>query len=109
MDGPLQMPLAVTADDVGEPHGPGRAKVIAAGPGRFLFIDVAAMRAKQLRAGARPRISAEALVPHKLEWVAMEEVRRGLVSYELPSQMGASAASLPSTLRGEWGETSSTL
>jgi DNA-directed RNA polymerase subunit K/omega len=55
------------------------------GSGRFLFIDVAAMRAKQLRAGARPRITTEALVPHKLEWVAMEEVRRGLVSYELPS------------------------
>lgn len=103
MDGQLQMvPSAVTADDVGEPH------LIAARPGRFLFIDVAAMRAKQLRAGARPRISAEALAPHKLEWVAMEEVRRGLVSYELPSQMEASAASLPSTLRGEWVEMSST-
>jgi DNA-directed RNA polymerase subunit K/omega len=88
MDGQLQMvPLAVTADDVSEPHGPDGAKAIAAGPGRFLFIDVAAMRAKQLRAGARPRISAEALEPHKLEWVAMEEVRRGLVSYELPGQM----------------------
>jgi DNA-directed RNA polymerase subunit K/omega len=83
----LQMaPLAVTADDVRPVPAP--AKVSGAGPGRFLFIDVAAMRAKQLRAGARPRITAEALVPHKLEWVAMEEVRRGLVSYELPSQMG---------------------
>jgi DNA-directed RNA polymerase subunit K/omega len=65
------------------------------GAGRFLFIDVSAMRAKQLRAGARPRITTEALVPHKLEWVAMEEVRRGLVSYELPSQMGESDAAVP--------------
>ena len=87
MDAQLQRePLSVTAADVREPLGPGPAKVTGAGPGRFLFIDVAAMRAKQLRAGARPRITAEALAPHKLEWVAMEEVRRGLVSYELPSQ-----------------------
>jgi DNA-directed RNA polymerase subunit K/omega len=86
MDGQLQIvPLAVAADDVREPLGLGPAKVTGADPGRFLFIDVAAMRAKQLRAGARPRITTEALVPHKLEWVAMEEVRRGLVSYELPS------------------------
>jgi len=102
MDGQLQMvPLAVTADDVGEAHGPGRVRVIAAGPGRFLFIDVAAMRAKQLRAGARTRVTTEALVAHKLEWVAMEELRRGLVSYELPSPMGESAASLQSMLQRE--------
>lgn len=89
MEGQVQMvPLAVIAGDVREPPGLGPAKVAGAGPGRFLFIDVAAMRAKQLRAGARPRITAEALVSHKLEWVAMEEVRRGLVSYELPSPMG---------------------
>jgi DNA-directed RNA polymerase subunit K/omega len=82
MDGHLhRVPLAVTADDMRDPPGHGPAKVTGAGPGRFLFIDVAAMRAKQLRAGALPRISADALVPHTLEWVAMEEVRRGLVSY----------------------------
>jgi DNA-directed RNA polymerase subunit K/omega len=85
------MPLVVTADQVGEPPGPSPANVADAGPGRFLFIDVAAMRAKQLRAGARPRITDEALVPHKLEWVAMEEVRRGLVSYELPPPTGQPA------------------
>jgi DNA-directed RNA polymerase subunit K/omega len=108
MDGQLQMvPLAVTADAVRDSPGLGPAKVTGSGPGRFLFIDVSAMRAKQLRAGARPRITTEALVPHKLEWVAMEEVRRGLVSYELPSQMRESAASLQSTLQREWGETSS--
>jgi DNA-directed RNA polymerase subunit K/omega len=58
---------------------------------RFLFVDVAAMRAKQLRRGAVPRLD-EATEPtefhrpdpHKAERVAMEEVRRGLVLYEVP-------------------------
>jgi DNA-directed RNA polymerase subunit K/omega len=60
---------------------------------RFLFVDVAAMRAKQLRRGALPRLSDEdeeasihRAAPHKAERVAMEEVRRRLVLYEvLPS------------------------
>jgi DNA-directed RNA polymerase omega subunit len=57
---------------------------------RFLFVDVAAMRAKQLRRGALVRLSDEDGVehratPHKAERVAMEEVRRGLVQYEVPS------------------------
>jgi DNA-directed RNA polymerase subunit K/omega len=58
---------------------------------RFLFVDVAAMRAKQLRKGAVPRLdddptSSEAHRPdpHKAERGAMEEVRRGLVLYEVP-------------------------
>lgn len=52
---------------------------------RFLFVDVAALRAKQLRRGARPRLGEEpAQVPHKAERVAMEEVRRGLVYYDVP-------------------------
>jgi DNA-directed RNA polymerase subunit K/omega len=58
---------------------------------RFLFVDIAAMRAKQLRRGARPRLDddGEAPVdtsrpqPRKAERVAMEEVRRGLVLYEV--------------------------
>ena len=57
---------------------------------RFLYVDVAAMRAKQLRRGARPRIEQADLEehrtkPHKAERVAMEEVKRGLVLYETPS------------------------
>jgi DNA-directed RNA polymerase omega subunit len=52
---------------------------------RFLFVDVAALRAKQLRRGARPRLeSADAPVRHKAERLAMEEVRRGLVDYNVP-------------------------
>jgi DNA-directed RNA polymerase subunit K/omega len=61
---------------------------------RFLFVDIAAQRAKQLRRGARSRLEPEGSdpgaagyrvdVPHKPERVAMEEVRRGLVHYTLP-------------------------
>jgi DNA-directed RNA polymerase subunit K/omega len=58
---------------------------------RFLFVDIAAMRAKQLRRGARVRLNDDdgpdqhRAIPHKAERVAMEEVRRGLVNYEVPA------------------------
>ena len=51
---------------------------------RFLFVDVAAQRAKQLRRGALPRIDRTPTGPGKLERVAMEEVRRGTIQYTLP-------------------------
>ena len=51
---------------------------------RFLFVDVAAQRAKQLRRGALPRIERPPSGPHKLERVAMEEVRSGVIQYTLP-------------------------
>jgi DNA-directed RNA polymerase subunit K/omega len=50
---------------------------------RFLFVDVAAQRAKQLRRGALPRVERHA-GPGKLERVAMQEVRQGLIHYTLP-------------------------
>jgi DNA-directed RNA polymerase omega subunit len=53
---------------------------------RFLFVDVAALRAKQLRRGARPRLGEETPAPHKAERVAMEEVKRGLVFYDVPAR-----------------------
>ena len=54
---------------------------------RFLFVDVAAQRAKQLRRGALARLERHvpAQAPHKLERVAMEEVRTGLIHYTLPT------------------------
>jgi DNA-directed RNA polymerase subunit K/omega len=53
---------------------------------RFLFVDIAGLRAKQLRRGARPRFDlALAGLGPKPERVAMEEVRRGLVYYMAPS------------------------
>lgn len=53
---------------------------------RFLFVGVAALRAKQLRRGAQIRFDRESAVPPpiKPERVAMEEVRRGLVYYNVP-------------------------
>ena len=56
---------------------------------RFLFVDVAALRAKQLRKGARPRLEDEVPQHHKAERVAMEEVRRGLVYYDVPASRPA--------------------
>ena len=52
---------------------------------RFLFVDVASLRAKQLRRGARSRLREDAVVPmpHKAERVAMAEVSRGLVFYDI--------------------------
>lgn len=53
---------------------------------RFLFVDVAAQRAKQLRRGARIRFGGEQVsMPLKPERVAMEEVRRCLVHYTVPN------------------------
>jgi DNA-directed RNA polymerase subunit K/omega len=48
------------------------------------------LRAKQIRRGARPRLGDEVL-PHKAERVAMEEVKRGLVFYDVPPLKPADA------------------
>lgn len=61
---------------------------------RFLYVDVAAQRAKQLRRGALPRLKDLAPDPEtgvrpdpksKLERIAMREVDGGLVLYEVPA------------------------
>ena len=84
-----------------EPHDDSNAEMESEAPAepvkapaiesRFLYVDVCAMRAKQLRRGARPRLAdeAEALdqhrpMPHKAERIAMEEVKRCLVLYDIP-------------------------
>ena len=56
---------------------------------RFLFVDVAALRAKQLRRGARVRLDSVPEDPSvvrliKPERMAMEEVRENLVQWSLP-------------------------
>ena len=55
---------------------------------RFLYVDVAALRAKQLRRGARPRLDQVEEAPVskavKAERVAMEEVKQNLVQWDLP-------------------------
>ncbi len=52
---------------------------------RFLFVDVAAQRAKQLRRGALLRVERQPGGPNKLERLAMEEVRKGAIQYTLPT------------------------
>jgi DNA-directed RNA polymerase subunit K/omega len=57
---------------------------------RFLFVDVAALRAKQLRRGAKLRLPEQAVEaesgprPVKAERLAMTEVRHNLVEWSLP-------------------------
>lgn len=56
---------------------------------RFLFVDVSALRAKQLRRGAKARLSDDPERNHgprpvKPERIAMAEVRHGLVDWQLP-------------------------
>jgi DNA-directed RNA polymerase omega subunit len=81
-------PLTETTAEPAAPPAP-RPKA-APIESRFLFVDVAAMRAKQLRKGAVPRLdeAGDAEVhrpyPHKAERIAMEEVKHGLVLYDVP-------------------------
>ncbi len=85
--------LPETSEPSGEIDAP-QAPEIAPIESRFLFVDVAAQRAKQLRRGALPRLPQLRPDPvtgvrpeetRKLERVAMDEVRLGLIVYELPS------------------------
>ena len=65
---------------------------------RFLYVDVAAQRAKQLRRGALPRLEELAPNPEtgvrpspnsKLERIAMREVSFQKIYYEVPEQKSA--------------------
>ena len=88
------------AQEEQQPQPPVQVPAIPAEPAppitsRFLFVDVAAMRAKQLRRGALSRLSHDdgephRPDPHKAERIAMEEVRRRLVLYEIPEPPKAS-------------------
>jgi DNA-directed RNA polymerase subunit K/omega len=85
-------------DDINEPTEPMENAAVPSEPAppidsRFLFVDVAALRAKQLRRGARVRITGavEVQLPKKPERLAMEEVRRGLVYYDMPPPKSAAA------------------
>jgi DNA-directed RNA polymerase subunit K/omega len=84
------------ADAAAEPEAPPAPRPKAPPiESRFLFVDIAAMRAKQLRRGALPRLdddpTAARVMPYKAERVAMEEVRRGLVLYEVPASSSRSS------------------
>ena len=62
---------------------------------RFRAIVVAALRAKQLRRGSRPRIELDDK-KHKDTSIAMEEVRRGLIKF---TEFVVPGAQAPSALR----------
>jgi DNA-directed RNA polymerase omega subunit len=74
----------LSADEMPTPPAPADAI-----HSRFLFVDVAARRANQLKRGARVRIehNEHTHMPHKLERVAMEEVKQRLVQYQLPAPL----------------------
>ena len=83
---------AALAADVNDTNGEPVAPAEPAEPitSRFLYVDVAALRAKQLRRGARLRYDLEPGIPapKKPERQAMEEVRRCLVQYTVPIWKG---------------------
>ena len=60
--------------------------------GRFMFVDIAALRAKQLRRGALARVESgsesggEPAPNPKLERIAMQEIEEGLIYYQLPDE-----------------------
>jgi DNA-directed RNA polymerase subunit K/omega len=73
--------MNVEVEELQETPEPDKAPPIQT---RFLFVDVSAQRAKQLRRGARPRVPVPSEGPVKLERVAMREVSEGFVHYTLP-------------------------
>ena len=77
--------MAQTADSRDTTGADAPADSAAPITSRFLFVDVAAQRAKQLRRGALPRLQRMHASPHKLERIAMEEVRQGVIAYTLPT------------------------
>ena len=66
---------------------------------RFMYVDIAALRAKQLRRGAVPRVTMPGVegdaegssAAKKLERIAMREVEEGLIVYEIPNPKEANA------------------
>jgi DNA-directed RNA polymerase omega subunit len=86
------VPVPVTAEEPPAPPEPPREPSPPI-RSRFLFVDVSAQRAKQLRRGARPRVDAPEI--HKLERLAMREVKNGTVDWNLPAFRGAPADITP--------------
>ena len=100
MSPPEEAPAAEpTAEATESPEWPEQAPTLTR-ESRFLYVDVAARRAKQLRRGALPRLAALAPDPEtgerptpdsKLERIAMEEVDEGLIVYALPEPKESAA------------------
>ena len=84
-------PSADLSDETAEPPAPPEDREpMPPVESRFMFVDIAALRAKQLRRGALPRVtlptpeveSDTVTVSQKLERIAMQEVEDGLIVYE---------------------------
>ena len=61
----------------------------------YRFIIVAAKRARQLQGGARPVLPTSSKKP---TIIAVEEVRRGLVKYEIINPPGVEEAPVPEVI-----------
>lgn len=86
-DAPDAQPASTSTEtkEVSEPREP-----MPPVESRFMFVDIAALRAKQLRRGAQPKVESlnlqESAQPSKkLERIAMREVEEGRIVYDLPS------------------------
>lgn len=91
--------MIVTHEVSNTPESPGARAIDAASEpqaappvsSRFLFVDIAAQRAKQLRRGALPKLTwlqpdpTKGGVSRKPERIAMEEIRQGAIPYALPN------------------------
>ena len=55
---------------------------------KYRLIIVAAQRSKQLQRGARPRVEGMDTQRHKPTRVALEEVQRGMVSFDFTEVSG---------------------
>jgi DNA-directed RNA polymerase omega subunit len=77
--------------DAAAPHAETTRPSVSPSESRFMFVDVAAARAKQLRRGSVVKVPTAHETPHKLERLAMEEVRRGLIEYTVPELKRAGA------------------
>jgi DNA-directed RNA polymerase omega subunit len=88
IEGPEAQPVSNNTEttEVSEPR-----KHMPPVESRFMFVDIAALRAKQLRRGARPRVeplqqqNSLDQGTEKIERIAMREIEEGLIVYELPS------------------------
>jgi len=77
-EGVSPAPMKATNNGASEEQWPGIDS-------RYRLIVVAALRSKQLLRGARPRIDADPLKRRNTS-IALEEVKRGLVPFMIPTE-----------------------
>ena len=90
---------AVPDEDTSQPVEPPAARdPMPPVESRFMFVDIAALRAKQLRRGALPRVRSssepepDGTSSQKLERIAMAELEQGLIVYDIPDRDSSSDA-----------------